>query len=114
LQRHHLAREVFLSQQRDSDTMDAILRRAHVLSPRDFGSGAACSGLGEDVFVCEYLYDSAWRVRQAGGGCVLLIGAVKALWLCWLWGCIGALAARPCRVRQGERESVRCRCCAVL
>ena len=70
-QRHHLAREVFLSQQRDGDTMDAILRRAHVLSPRDFGSGAACSGLGEDVFVCEYLYDSAWRVRQAGRGCAV-------------------------------------------
>lgn len=60
-QRHHLAREMFLTQLRDSDSMDAILRPAHVLDPHAFGKGAACSELGEDVFVCEYVYDSAWQ-----------------------------------------------------
>ncbi|EFN52332.1 hypothetical protein CHLNCDRAFT_139139 [Chlorella variabilis] len=60
-QRHHLARELFLTQQRDGDSMDAILRGAHVLGLREFGAGAACSALGEDVFVCEYQYDSAWQ-----------------------------------------------------
>ena len=62
LQAHHLAREVFLTQLRDTNSMEAVLRCAHVLPPRDFSAGAACSALGEDVFVCEYAYDSAWQV----------------------------------------------------
>lgn len=60
-QAHHLAREVFLTQLRDTNSMEAVLRCAHVLPPRDFSAGAACSALGEDVFVCEYAYDSAWQ-----------------------------------------------------
>ncbi|KAL4434835.1 hypothetical protein ABPG77_005362 [Micractinium sp. CCAP 211/92] len=60
-QAHHLAREVFLTQLRDTNSMEAVLRAAHVLPPRDFAAGAACSALGEDVFVCEYGYDSAWQ-----------------------------------------------------
>jgi hypothetical protein len=59
---------MFLTQLRDSDSMDAILRPAHVLDPHAFGKGGACSELGEDVFVCEYLYDSAWQVAGEGGG----------------------------------------------
>jgi hypothetical protein len=73
LQRHHLAREVFLTQLRDADSIDAVLRYAHVLGPREFAAGAACSALGEDVFVCEYEYDSAWQVG-AVHGCV---------WMCY-------------------------------
>ncbi|KAL4423946.1 hypothetical protein ABPG75_001247 [Micractinium tetrahymenae] len=60
-QAHHLAREVFLTQLCDSNSMESVLRVAHVLPPRDFSAGAACSALGEDVFVCEYAYDSAWQ-----------------------------------------------------
>lgn len=67
LQAHHLAREVFLTQQRDTNSMESVLRAAHVLQPRDFAAGAACSALGEDVFVCEYAYDSAWQVGWGMG-----------------------------------------------
>ncbi|PRW61222.1 Origin recognition complex subunit 1 [Chlorella sorokiniana] len=59
-QRHHLAREVFLLSTRDVASVESILRRAHVLPPREFGTGAS-SRLGEDVFVCEYQYDEAWQ-----------------------------------------------------
>lgn len=59
LQKHHLAREVFLMQIRDACSLSCVLRHAHVLTPRQFQAGG---GLGEDVFVCEYQYDSAWQV----------------------------------------------------
>ena len=68
LQRHHLAREVFLTPVCDANPLDAALRPAHVLPPRDFAAGGACSRLGEDVFVCEYQYDAAWQVRGYVGG----------------------------------------------
>ena len=47
-------------QQRDADGLETILRRAKVLSPQAFA--APGDGGGEDVFVCEYQYDSAWQV----------------------------------------------------
>jgi len=69
LKAHHLAREVFLTQQRDANSIESILRLAHVLPLRDFCSGAACSRLGEDVFACDYLYDSAWQVEGVPERC---------------------------------------------
>ena len=61
-QHHHAAREVFLTQLRDVEGMEVVLRRAHALLPAEFRRSSA---LGEDVFMCEYEYDMTWQVRRA-------------------------------------------------
>ena len=61
MQKHHGAREVFLTQQVDNNEMELLLRVARVCSPariQDFDTE-------NDVFVCEYEYDTAWQVRAS-------------------------------------------------
>ena len=52
---------MFLTQQRDVNDVDTLHRAATVLPPAQFfGGGAAAAG--DDVFLCEYEYDTAWQV----------------------------------------------------
>ena len=57
-QAHHTRREVFLSQLTDDIPAESLLRPVTVV--RSMGQLEATQG--EDVFVCEYSYDSQWRV----------------------------------------------------
>eukprot|EP00850_Spirogloea_muscicola_P000965 SM000003S11210 [mRNA] locus=s3:1490564:1494949:- [translate_table: standard] len=57
-QRHHGARELFLSVVEDDIQVASIVRRCHVLPLAAFR--AAADG-GDDVYFCEYEYDAAWH-----------------------------------------------------
>ena len=52
-QRHHIRREVFLTNTKEEENCAAILMRAKVLEPAAFRS----SGGDDDVYMCEYSYD---------------------------------------------------------
>jgi origin recognition complex subunit 1 len=87
-QRHHSARELFLSRASHYEPVGALLRRARVKSPKGFAEAADGDEEegGNDVFMCEYEYDEGWKrfkrraypgeardgdTRAAGGGCAL-------------------------------------------
>lgn len=55
---HHIARELFLSRQYDAANVESILRHASVISMAEYNR---CGEIGDDVFVCDYEYDSVWR-----------------------------------------------------
>jgi len=61
-QKHNAAREVFLTQQRDQVEVASLEKAAHVLPPEDFYRGS--DALGDNVFLCEYEYDTVWEVRM--------------------------------------------------
>ena len=67
-QRHHAAREVFLSQLRDDASVHSILGKAGVLAPEQYNSNARVPGVpDDDVYFCEYEYDCVWqRFRRRG------------------------------------------------
>lgn len=58
MQKHHAAREVFLTQQVDNNDVESLWRPAQVVLP-----DAAEKALGDDVFICEYEYDTVWQVH---------------------------------------------------
>ena len=78
-QAHHGARAVFLTQQIDDNLAECLLRPAHVCAPGEF---ARASQGDDDVFLCEYEYDTMWQVRLqqllcACAGCALLGHSVR-------------------------------------
>ena len=57
-QAHHSARELFLTQQVDAGLEGETLQRlCTVCAPADFANAP-----GDDVFVCDHSYDTAWDV----------------------------------------------------
>ncbi|KAK3284592.1 origin recognition complex subunit Orc1 [Cymbomonas tetramitiformis] len=57
-QAHHTRREVFLSSVTDDCHSEAIYRHATVATPSEYmHKGNA----GDDVYMCEYLYDATWQ-----------------------------------------------------
>ena len=58
MQKRHAAREVFLTQQVDNNGVESLWKPAHVCLP-----DACEKALGDDVFVCEYEYDTVFQVR---------------------------------------------------
>lgn len=63
LQKHHTAREVFLTQGVDNNSVESLWRHAQVCLP-----DAVEEALGDDVFSCEYEYDTVWQVRLVLSG----------------------------------------------
>ncbi len=64
LQKHHGAREVFLTQQADANCAASFLRKCRVCTPDDYED---CNSGTEDVdannvYLCEYDYDNVWQV----------------------------------------------------
>jgi len=55
---HHSRREVFLSSLTNDNDADTIYRGAHVATPAEF---AAMWDAGDDVYLCEYMYDASWQ-----------------------------------------------------
>ncbi|KDD73179.1 hypothetical protein H632_c2454p0, partial [Helicosporidium sp. ATCC 50920] len=55
---HHRAREVLLTTARDDNEVGAVLRRAWVADA--VGLAQVPAEAGEDVFLCEYVYDERW------------------------------------------------------
>ncbi len=59
MQKHHAAREVFLTQMVDNNDVECLWRLAQVCLPDAF-----CQATGDDAFVCEYEYDTVWQVCE--------------------------------------------------
>ena len=64
LQKHHGAREVFLTQQSDANCAVSLLRKCRVCCPDDYED---CNQGTQDVeanniYLCEYEYDTVWQV----------------------------------------------------
>jgi origin recognition complex subunit 1 len=59
-QRHHGARELFLEFRTMVESLDVLLKRAYVRSPRGFAETEDAEE-GNDVFMCEYEYDEGWK-----------------------------------------------------
>ena len=57
MQKHHAAREVFLTQMVDNNDVESLWRPAQVCLPDTFDRTT-----GDDVFICEYEYDTVWQV----------------------------------------------------
>jgi len=57
MQKHHAAREVFLTQLVDNNDVESLWRLAQVCLPDAFAQAT-----GDDAFVCEYEYDTVWQV----------------------------------------------------
>lgn len=57
-QHHHIAREVFLSRSYDTASIESIFRHAQVIPMAEYNR---CGEIGDDVFVCDYEYDSIWQ-----------------------------------------------------
>ncbi|KAK9805893.1 hypothetical protein WJX73_002145 [Symbiochloris irregularis] len=57
-QKHHAAREVFLTQDLDENEAASLLRPATVCDPATF---AELADAGDDVFLYEYEYDTVWK-----------------------------------------------------
>lgn len=57
VQKHHAAREVFLTQMVDNNDVESLWRPAQVCLPDTFDRTT-----GDDVFICEYEYDTVWQV----------------------------------------------------
>lgn len=61
LQKHHGAREVFLTDTVDNNDLDCLERVVPVCLP----STAYLHDTDPDMFICEYEYDIAWKVSFA-------------------------------------------------
>lgn len=59
MQKHHAAREVFLTQQVDNNGVESLWRPVQVCLP-----DAIEQAVGDDVFMCEYEYDTVWQVCE--------------------------------------------------
>jgi hypothetical protein len=83
LQAHHNARELFLTQLTDAGLEGATLLRpcAVVACTSELAAAA-----GDDVFVCDHAYDTAWDVS----GCLIDIIKVIVVWTC------GDMTPRDC------------------
>ena len=57
MQKHHAAREVFLTQLVDNNDVESLWRVAQVCLPDAFKQAT-----GDDAFVCEYEYDTGFEV----------------------------------------------------
>lgn len=58
-QGHNSAREVFLTNEYGKDLpMESILRHAEVISFKEYHQ---CEEIGNDVYICNYQYDSTWQ-----------------------------------------------------
>ncbi len=57
MQKHHAAREVFLTQMVDNNGVESLWRPAQVCLPDAFAKAT-----GDDAFICEYEYDTVWQV----------------------------------------------------
>lgn len=57
MQKHHAAREVFLTQLVDNNDVESLWRLAQVCLPDAFAQAT-----GDDAFVCEYEYDTVYLV----------------------------------------------------
>ena len=57
VQKHHTAREVFLTELVDNNDVESLYRVAQVCLPDAFKQAT-----GDDAFVCEYEYDTVWQV----------------------------------------------------
>ena len=57
MQKHHVAREVFLTQLVDNNDVESLWKPAQVCL-----SDAVDRVIGDDTFVCEYEYDTVWQV----------------------------------------------------
>ena len=57
MQKHHAAREVFLTQVVDNNDVESLWRLAQVCLPDAFAQAT-----GDDAFVCEYEYDTVYLV----------------------------------------------------
>ena len=55
---HHVAREVFLSRQYDTVSMESVVRHASVIPMAEYNR---CGEIADDVFVCDYEYDMVWQ-----------------------------------------------------
>ncbi|KAL0033288.1 hypothetical protein WJX77_001908 [Trebouxia sp. C0004] len=55
-QKHHAAREVFLTQMVDNNDVESLWRLAQVCLPDAFAQAT-----GDDVYICEYEYDTVWQ-----------------------------------------------------
>ncbi len=68
--RHHAAREVFLTRERQEVDVEAVQAKAAVLPPEEYHSGAGAGHDAaaadpdvdpDDVFLCEFSYDAVWQ-----------------------------------------------------
>ncbi|KAA6424992.1 MAG: origin recognition complex subunit 1-like [Trebouxia sp. A1-2] len=55
-QKHHAAREVFLTRLVDNNGVESLWRLAQVCLPDAFAQAT-----GDDAFICEYEYDAVWQ-----------------------------------------------------
>ena len=62
MQPHHDAREVFSTQDELSEDFDVVHGPAAVCQPGEY---MRMADAGDDVYLCEYEYDTAFRVRHA-------------------------------------------------
>lgn len=59
MQKHHAAREVFLTQMVDNNDVESLWKPAQVCL-----LDACDKAEGDDVFICEYEYDTVWQVTN--------------------------------------------------
>ena len=60
LQKHHAAREVFLTEMVDNNDIGCLWKPVQVCLPAEFEKAA-----GDDVYLCEYEYDTQFQVKLA-------------------------------------------------
>ena len=60
LQKHHAAREVFLTEMVDNNDIGCLWKPVQVCLPAEFEKAA-----GDDVYLCEYEYDTQFQVKPA-------------------------------------------------
>ena len=68
MQKHHAAREVFLTQMVDNNDVESLWRPAQVCLP-----DAVEKAVGDDVFICEYEYDTVWQVGRVLLSCAVMV-----------------------------------------
>eukprot|EP00963_Diacronema_lutheri_P008823 scaffold776_cov347-Pavlova_lutheri.AAC.21 len=57
-QKHHGAREIFISRHVDDNDVSSLVRSCKVYTPEKFRT---CCHEDDDVYMCEYEYDPAWQ-----------------------------------------------------
>ena len=60
LQKHHAAREVFLTQMVDNNDVESLWKPVQVCLPHQFAQAE-----GDDVYLCEYEYDTQFQASAA-------------------------------------------------
>ena len=65
MQKHHGAREIFLTQQSDANCAISLLRKCKVCPPDEYEDCNAGTEEVEanNVYLCEYQYDTVWQAR---------------------------------------------------